>query len=100
MEIGMLWFDDGPKPLQEKVAQAVAFYEDKFGDKPTHCLVHPSTLNGGEGLVGSVQVRKARNVMPNHYWIGVEEQPGQTGSKSSTKKTKAPATELIHSRAA
>jgi hypothetical protein len=100
MEIGMLWFDDGPKPLQEKVAQAVAFYEDKFGNKPTHCLVHPTTLNGGEGLVGSVLVRKARNVMPNHYWIGVEDQPGKTQVTSPNKKSKAAATEMIHSRAA
>lgn len=100
MEIGMLWFDDGPKPLQEKVAQAVAFYEDKFGNSPTHCLVHPSTLNGGEGLVGSVQVRKARNVMPNHYWIGVDDKPEKSRSSSSKKKSKASATELIHSRAA
>jgi hypothetical protein len=100
MEIGMLWFDDGPKPLQEKVQQAAAFYEDKFGNKPTHCLVHPSTLNGGEGLVGSVMVRKARNVMPNHYWIGVEEKPKSTRSSTSNKKTKVPATELIQSKAA
>ncbi len=100
MEIGMLWFDDGPKPLQEKVEQAVAFYEEKFGNKPTHCLVHPSTLNGGEGLVGSVMVRKARNVMPNHYWIGVEEKPGTTRSSNSKKKSKASATEFIQSKAA
>ncbi len=94
MEIGMLWFDDGSKPLQEKVEQAAAFYEDKFGNKPTHCLVHPSTLNGGEGLVGSVMVRKARNVMPNHYWIGVEDKPKKSRSSSSKKNTKVAASEF------
>jgi hypothetical protein len=94
MDIGMLWFDDRSKPLQEKVEQAAAFYEDKFGNKPTHCLVHPSTLNGGEGLVGSVMVRKARNVMPNHYWVGVEDKPKKTRSSSSKKKTKIAASEL------
>jgi hypothetical protein len=94
MDIGMLWFDDGSKPLQEKVEQAAAFYEDKFGNRPTHCLVRPSTLNGGEGLVGSVMVRKARNVMPNHYWIGIEDQPKKTRSSSSKKKTKVAASEF------
>jgi hypothetical protein len=94
MEIGMLWFDDGSKPLQEKVEQAASFYEDKFGSRPTHCLVHPSTLNGGEGLVGSVMVRKARNVMPNHYWIGIEDKPKKTRSSRPKKNTKVAASEL------
>ena len=83
MEIGMLWFDDTKGSMQEKVSQAVTFYQGKFGETPTHCLVHPSTLDGNqEGLVSGVKVRKARNVMPNHYWIGVEE----TAKKSRTKK--------------
>ncbi|MCJ7825927.1 MAG: hypothetical protein MUP44_13600 [Anaerolineales bacterium] len=83
MEIGMLWFDDGKNSIQEKVSQAVTFYQGKFGETPTHCLVHPSTLGGNpEGVVSGVRVRKARTVMPNHYWIGVE----ATTKKSSTRK--------------
>lgn len=83
MEIGMLWFDDSNGSMQEKVSQAVTFYRGKFGETPTHCLVHPSTLDGNpEGLISGVRVRKARTVMPNHYWIGVEE----TSKKSHTKK--------------
>ncbi|MES0338525.1 MAG: hypothetical protein ACNYZI_05215 [Anaerolineales bacterium] len=84
MEIGMLWFDDGKSSMKEKVSQAVNFYQGKFGETPTHCLVHPSTLDGKqEGLISGVNVRKARNVMPNHYWIGVDE-----SSKKSRKKKK------------
>lgn len=86
MEIGMLWFDDGPKPLPEKVSQAVAFYEDKFGRKPTHCLVNPKTLDGDEGIVAGVEIRQARNVMPNHYWIGVDEKK-RTSRRNATKKS-------------
>jgi hypothetical protein len=74
LEIGMLWFDDGPKTIQEKVGQAVAFYTDKFGRKPTHCLVNPETLNGGEGIMKGVKVQSARTVMPDHYWIGIEDE--------------------------
>jgi hypothetical protein len=97
MEIGMLWFDDGPNSLNDKVSQAVAFYEQKFGEKPTHCLVHPKTLNGGEGDVAGVTVRKARNVMPNHYWIGVEETPAEKKSISSRSDT---ADKVVQSKAA
>ncbi len=43
MEIGMLWFDDGKSSMQEKVGQAVNFYQGKFGETPTHCLVPRST---------------------------------------------------------
>ncbi len=97
MEIGMLWFDDGPTSLKDKVSQAAAFYEQKFGEKPTHCLVHPNTLNGSEGDVGGVSVRKARNVMPNHYWIGIEETPAE--KKSSRARTRA-ADAMVQGRAA
>lgn len=85
MDIGMLWFDDSKESMQEKVSQAVTFYQGKFGETPTHCLVHPSTLGGNpEGLISGVKVRKARTVMPNHYWIGVEE----TSKKARSKKTR------------
>jgi len=83
MDIGMLWFDDSPTALQDKVSQAVSFYRDKFGETPTHCLVHPQTLKEeAEGIVAGVQVRTARNVMPNHYWIGVDEKSSRVRKPS------------------
>jgi hypothetical protein len=74
MEIGMLWFDDSASGLKEKVSRAVSHYESKYGRRATVCLAHPDTLNGGEGLVAGVELRAARSVMPNHYWIGVEDE--------------------------
>ena len=83
MDIGMLWFDDSSTALQDKVTQAVSFYQDKFGEMPTHCLVNPKTLNKeSEGIVAGVQVRTARNVMPNHYWIGVDEKSSRVHKPS------------------
>jgi len=99
MEIGMLWFDDSPNSLREKVSQAVAFYQDKFGEKPTHCLVHPSTLNGSEGVIAGVQVREARNVMPNHYWIGIDEKARSARGTKKSVATEKPA-EPMQERAA
>ncbi len=72
MEVGMLWFDDDPRrKLEEKIARAVAHYKDKYGQLPTLCFVNPKALNGGPDLAAGVQIKAARNVLPNHFWIGV-----------------------------
>ena len=73
MEVGMLWFDDSPASLSDKLNQAVAYYRQKYGHGPTHCLVNPKTLGAGKGTISGVVVREAHNVMPNHYWIGTDD---------------------------
>ena len=73
MDIGMLWYDDDNKrPLGEKVARAVEHYKTKYGAVPTVCYVNPATLKeGGPETSAGVQIRKARNVLADHFWIGV-----------------------------
>lgn len=97
MEIGMLWFDDSHLSLKEKIGRAAAFYDEKYGRRPTLCLANPITINGGERVIAGVQVRQARTVMPNHFWIGVDEKsrrrrsartPSQTNKKSSSRARK------------
>src|SRR4030067_880288 len=62
MDTGMLWFDDGPQALKEKVERAVSFYSTKYGRTPTLCLVHPATLaDGKEGRLGDVTLRSRRS---------------------------------------
>ena len=78
MEIGMLWFDDGPGSVKEKVARAAEFYAAKYGQKATVCMVHPDTLGKVEGRVGGVELLSERSVLPHHFWIGVEESPSGT----------------------
>ncbi len=74
MDTGMLWFDDGPQALKDKVERAVTFYGTKYGRTPTLCLVHPATLaDGKEGVVAGVTLRSSRSVLPNHFFVGVEE---------------------------
>jgi len=77
MDIGMLWFDDTNRPLKDKVARAVGYYADKYGRQPTTCLVHPQTLNGGQGTLAGVEVRGSVSVMPHHFWVGIEENDQQ-----------------------
>jgi hypothetical protein len=74
MDIGMLWYDDDHKrPLNEKVARAVDHYRTKYGVAPTVCFVNPVTLRDGPEMAAGVHLRSARNVMIDHFWIGVAE---------------------------
>ena len=76
MDIGMLWFDDDAKrSLNDKVARAVEHYKTKYGATPTVCFVKPSMLTAERApeVAGGVQLRPARMVLVNHFWIGVGE---------------------------
>lgn len=70
--IGMLWFDNDPKStLAEKVIRAAAYYAQKYGRQANVCFVHPDTA-GAPTACGAIQVRTSRQVLVNHYWLGVE----------------------------
>ena len=87
METGMLWYDDTKKELSEKVARAVEYYKSKYGATPTLCFVNPSMLKAAE-LMGGVQVRPARTVLTNHFWVGVGETAASAESKGAPRKKK------------
>jgi hypothetical protein len=83
MDIGMLWYDDDNKrPFGEKVARAVDYYKAKYGSVPTVCFVNPATLKDAADSAAGVQIRSARNVMVDHFWLGVGEATG-TGRAAS-----------------
>jgi len=86
MELGMLWFDgESQRPLQERLDRAARYYAQKYGRPANTCYVHPSTITNGakaaesratkrEQCVAGLTVRPSRTVLPNHFWLGVEEQ--------------------------
>src|SRR5258708_18930803 len=77
MDIGMLWYDDDSKrPFGEKVARAVDYYKAKYGSVPTVCFVNPASLKNAPDTAAGVQIRSARNVMVDHFWLGVGETNG------------------------
>jgi hypothetical protein len=83
----MLWFDDGPQGLKDKVARAVSFYATKYGRTPTVCLVHPATSGGAEvGAVSGVVLRETRAILPNHFLVGIEELPARTAEVKRSRK--------------
>jgi hypothetical protein len=84
MDIGMLWFDDSPRTMDEKIERAVAFYAEKYGRSPTLCMVHPSTTETG-GSVAGVQIRAARSVLPHHFLVGIEDEKAN-GNGASAKQ--------------
>jgi hypothetical protein len=78
MNFGMLWFDNDPKAeLTVKIQRAASYYQDKYGQFPNICLVHPSMIrmpsptNEGGLKTSGIEIRPNRSVLPNHLWIGV-----------------------------
>ena len=75
MTTAMLWWCTKPS-LAENIRAAAEHYENKYGHKPTLCLVHPNAMENQklDGLTG-IAVRSWRSVLPGHLQIGVEEMP-------------------------
>jgi len=96
MDIGMLWFDDDSRrSLSEKVARAVDFYKTKYGSPPTVCFINPATLKDKPApeTAGGIQLRSARNVLVDHFWLGMgensAEENGNGKSRTGTRRVKS-----------
>jgi hypothetical protein len=73
MNVGMLWLDDDKRTtIEEKISRAAAYYQHKFGQAPDTCLVNTGVLKE-ELDVGAIHVSPARNVLPHHFWIGIDQ---------------------------
>ncbi|UCG24855.1 MAG: hypothetical protein JSW55_02330 [Chloroflexota bacterium] len=71
MNVGMLWLDDDKQTsFEDKVLRAADYYREKYGRAPNLCLVN-KTMVEDEQRVGKIQVQPVKNVLPNHFWIGV-----------------------------
>ncbi len=89
MDIGMLWYDDDAKrSLTERVARAAEYYKTKYGTAPTLCFVNPGMLppKNAPDLAAGVYLRPSRNVMVNHFWIGVGDGAGAGRNGNGAKR--------------
>lgn len=85
MEIGMLWKDDdGRRTLAEKISLAAEYYQNKYGETPTVCYVHPSLLPQNAENVAGLRLLAARTVQVDYFWLGVN-----GAAELVTKKAKA-----------
>ena len=72
MNIGMLWLDaDKSRSFDEKVKLAVEYYKNKHGRLPELCIVNTEMLTD-QKKVGRVQVIPQKTILPNHFWLGME----------------------------
>ena len=72
MDIGMLWFDNNTKvELPVRIEKAAAYYQKKYGRKPTLCFVHPSMLSDSLEKADGIEVKPHQMVLPNHLWLGI-----------------------------
>lgn len=78
MKTGMLWFDrDLKTDLPGKISQAAAYYQKKYGRWPDICFVHPSMLKEETPKARDIQVLSNQVILPNHLWIGVNDNGAQ-----------------------
>jgi hypothetical protein len=72
MNIGLLWFDDDPgHSLAERIGQAVAHYQARFGLTPNLCYVNPRALEQGAPAIAGLRLAPAQAVAPEQLWLGV-----------------------------
>jgi hypothetical protein len=71
MHEGLLWYDgDKRRTVREKLEQASARYAERFGREPNRCHVHPAAVFEHP----TVRVVGDQTILPNHFWIGEDEE--------------------------
>jgi hypothetical protein len=68
---GMLWYDNGPAPLSDKLKKAADYYKSKYGRAPDLCFVHPDAAPEGTQING-LTLHGCREVSKDNFWLGVE----------------------------
>jgi len=77
MKIGLLWFDNDPKrSLEDKISAGAERYVAKFGVRPNACFVNPAVLEKEKAQIEGLQVLTAQNILPHHFWLGVQKPQG------------------------
>ncbi len=77
MNVGMLWFDgDGDSRLDDRVKRAAEYYRSKYGRRPNACFIHPTMVPDElSGSFDGVAIHSSDAVLPEHFWLGIEETP-------------------------
>ena len=61
--------------LTAKVMSGLEYYRVKYGKKPDMVYINPRTLEGNTVVIPNVTIKASRQVLPNHFWIGVSNVP-------------------------
>lgn len=79
MNEGMLWYDgDKQRTLEDKVRRAAEYYQEKYGKQPNICMINANIdVDGASKALGTIEIVSAKNVLPNHFWVGIAEIEGE-----------------------
>ncbi len=72
---GIQLFDNSGHKFEDRLRRAIERYQEKFGEKPTHCKVSLKEVGGEIEMLG-VRVFGVREMAPNNILIGVEADRG------------------------
>lgn len=78
---GMMWQDHSKRPLEARIADAISYYERKYGMRPTWVQVPVGDLVEDLDLYGC-RVGSRRYILPGHLWLGVERVAGELARRS------------------
>ncbi|MGH2582549.1 MAG: hypothetical protein ACRDFQ_06600 [Anaerolineales bacterium] len=79
MEIAELFLIENLRgDLEAQVAWAADRFQQKYGQRPTLCAIHPSLLQRGRNRVSGIQLEARKSLLPNYLWLGV---PGDLDTK-------------------
>ena len=75
MKVGMLWFDNDPTvEIEYRIMRACCFYHEKYGQKPSMCLINPNLVDSSEHEISAgIEVRPSLAVQPDYFWVGMKE---------------------------
>lgn len=74
MTVGILYFDDRPIALADKLAAFAERHRVKTGRYPDTAFIHPRTGDEGVVLAGglnTITVKHSQYMLVHHAWLGV-----------------------------
>jgi len=75
MVSGMLWFDNDPKTgLSSKIQRAVQYYQNKYGQAPSFCAVHPKMVEKETPENSGLKIETSDQILLHHFWIGTTQE--------------------------
>jgi hypothetical protein len=77
MDTGMLWFDNNKRDaLSARIEQAVKYYQQKYGQRPNRCFIHPTMIRADQpeslAITDGIEIRTTAYILPNHFWLGID----------------------------
>lgn len=83
---GMMWWIGGGV-LSVKFHAAITYYQEKYGCRPTLCLVNPARYEEYKDKLAElgVEARPDRQVLPGNLFLGRELHADKTGTPEASQ---------------